>query len=167
MEDIDLTRTNYLRALDRERIAEERADRLMMEADTDALTGMLNARGLERRTKSRDWGWYVVADLNGFKAAQDAHKDGHAYGDRILLEFGEFLLTNTRQGDMRARDTITARLHGDEFAVWCETRTGAARIKDAIRAWRSADGNVSASAGMGLDIAGADAAMYLDKKRDA
>lgn len=163
----DLSRTRFIQALDRERIAEERIDELLMQADTDSLTGLLNRRGLDRRTRGRDWGFFVVADLDGFKSAQDVHPDGHTYGDRILLEFTDFLLTNTRRGDMRARDIMCSRTGGDEFTIWCETRVGAHRIKDMIRGWHSEDHQVTASAGIGKDTDAADAAMYLHKNREA
>lgn len=159
----NLTHTDYIDALEARRVAEEKADFYMMEADTDALTGLLNRRGLDRRTKGRDWGWFVCADLDGFKAAQDANPRGHTYGDEVLIEFADFLLMNTRQRDMRARDLLAARKGGDEFAIWCETRTGARRIKEAIRKWSSKDGKVRASAGLGDSIESADGACYSDK----
>lgn len=160
----ELENTAYLRLLDELRSEQQRADDLMMEADTDSLTGLLNVRGLERRTRSRDWGWYVTADLDGFKDAQDKHEAGHAYGDMILQEFAEFLLSNTRQGEDRARDVLHARTGGDEFTMWCETHKGAQRIRDLIREWQSTDGQVHASAGIGKDRQAADAALYIDKK---
>ena len=157
------TSTDYQRLTEAVVAAEDRADRLMMEADTDCLTGLLNRRGLERRTHGRDWGWFVVADLDGFKRAQDSH-GGHAYGDAILVEFAEFLLTNTRQREFPARDLLAARTGGDEFTIWTETRAGALRIKEAIREWTSKDGAVSASAGIGETTDAADAACYAAKK---
>jgi diguanylate cyclase (GGDEF)-like protein len=157
------TKTELLTALDALAKAEERADLLLMEADTDELTGLMNRRGLARRTGSRDWGWYVAADLDGFKVAQDADLRGHAYGDEVLIEFADFIMMNTRQRDMRARDLLAARTGGDEFTVWTETRAGARRIKEAIREWASKDGKVRASAGMGKDQESADGACYSDK----
>lgn len=159
----DLTRTTFMNLKESLREAEERADMHMMAADTCALTGLLNRRGLERRTKSRDWGWYVAADLDGFKAAQDQPGRGHAYGDNILVEFADFLMTNTRQRDMRARDLLAARTGGDEFTIWTETREGARRIKEAIREWTSKDGEVRASAGIGDTMESADGALYSNK----
>lgn len=159
----DLTKANYLRLIEALVAAEDRADQRMMEADTDELTRLLNRRGLERRTRSRDWGWYVVADLNGFKAAQDKPGRGHAYGDAVLVAFADFLHKNTRQDEDRVRDLLAARTGGDEFTVWTETRAGARRIKEAIRKWASDDGDVTASAGMGQTTDAADAACYLDK----
>lgn len=159
----DLTRTAYMNMKEALIAAEERADLHMMAADTCALTGLLNRRGLERRTKNRDWGWFVVADLDGFKGAQDQPGRGHAYGDAVLIEFADFLMMNTRQRDMRARDLLAARIGGDEFAIWTETRAGARRIKEAIREWTSKDAEVRASAGMGDSLETADGALYTNK----
>lgn len=132
-------------------------DRRRDEADRSDVTGLWNARGLRRRTQGRDWGWWVACDLNHFKAAQDTHEDGHAYGDRILVEFAKFLQDSSR------REDVVAHLHGDEFLVWCETRAGAVRLKEVVRAWASQDGRVTASAGVGDLPETADAAMYLTK----
>ena len=159
----DLSRTVFLKLTEARLAAEERADLLMMEADTCELTGLLNRRGLARRTQSRDWGWYVAADLDGFKAAQDQPGRGHAYGDDVLVEFADFLMMNTRQRDMRARDLLAARTGGDEFTIWTETRAGARRIKEAIREWSSKDGEVRASAGIGDSMETADGALYTNK----
>lgn len=109
--------------------------------------------------------FFVLCDLDGFKGAQDAHPHGHAHGDAILREFGEWLASNTRDGDDgRASDAVAYRVGGDEFAVWVETRAGARRIRDAVRNWRSnTDPAVSASAGMGPDKLTADANTYANK----
>ena len=159
----DLSRTTFMQMKEALIAAEERADLHMMAADTCALTGLLNRRGLTRRTQNRDWGWFVVADLDGFKAAQDQPERGHKYGDDVLIEFADFLMMNTRQRDMRARDLLAARIGGDEFAIWTETRAGARRIKEAIRKWSSKDGEVRASAGIGETIETADGALYSNK----
>lgn len=159
----ELTRTAFVQMKEALLAAEERADNHMMAADTDCLTGLLNRRGLQRRTLNRDWGFYVAADLNGFKVAQDGHPEGHEYGNRILVEFSDFIMDNTRQRDMRARDILASRTGGDEFTIWTETRAGARRIKHAIREWVSKDGKVTSSAGMGETASAADAACYLNK----
>lgn len=125
-------------------------DHLIMNGDIDGLTGFLNEQGLERRTKGRDWGWFVAADLD-------------APGDATLLEFARFLTENTRQRANRARDVLAARTGGDEFTVRTETRSGAERIVEAIRAWASKDGEVTSSAGMGNTIEHAVGALYSDK----
>lgn len=154
-----LTATALLRRIE---LLEADRDRWQELAETDALTGLPNRRALERRTHARD-GWFVLCDLNGFKAAQDAHLDGHAYGDDILREFGDFLDSSTRDGRGRAADRVSARVGGDEFVVWCATRHGARRIKERVRTWRSKDGKVGCAAGFGKTIEAADAAMYLSK----
>ena len=129
-------------------------------AYTDSLTGIHNRRYIEERTQGRG-GFFVVADLNGFKQAQDAHPEGHRYGDRVLVEFAEFLLQSTRQGT----DRIAARMGGDEFVVWCPSLEGAQRIYRLVQQWSSDDARVSASAGVGSTMTEADASLYLCKKR--
>tara|TARA_R110002167_G_C12707228_1_gene655101 strand:- start:12583 stop:13092 length:510 start_codon:yes stop_codon:yes gene_type:complete len=158
--------TNELGAtqlLDRIALLEARAEHWQHVAETDSLTELPNRRQLERRTDARD-GWFVMCDLAGFKNAQDTHPDGHSYGDRILQEFADFLEGSTRTGRGRSEDRVAARTGGDEFIVWCPSRHGARRIKQLVRAWVSGDGRVAARAGMGKDIASADAAMYISRE---
>ena len=84
---------------------------------TDVLTGVLNRRGWalaldreERRCRRHGLDAVVaVVDLDGLKAVNDA--DGHAAGDRRLVECAEAIASA-----VRAEDTV-ARLGGDEFAV--------------------------------------------------
>lgn len=140
--------------------AEDRADSYLQEADTDHLTGLYNKRGMDRRTRSREWGWHVVADLNKFKQAQDEHPDGHAFGDSLLKEFSDYV-----RGQIRHTDVL-GRTGGDEFTIWCETRAGAARISEIITSWVSDCGTVTASAGTGRSIDDADRAMYINKTTD-
>lgn len=160
----ELTATQYTRllqycAMQQETLdsTRDRLDHRRDEADRDLLTGLWNRRGLERRTKARDWGWWVAIDLNGFKAAQDEHDDGHAYGDRILVEFSAFV------SDITRRDDITGRVGGDEFLIWTETREAAMRIRDTIRWWKSRDDRVTASAGLGDIPETAETALYMYK----
>jgi len=162
--DEELTQTLFRSMRNRLRDAEDAKDAFMLQADTDKLTGLFNRRGFERRTEHRDWGWFLVADLDNFKPAQDAHPEGHVYGDRILREFADFLIANTRQGELRVSDMLIARTGGDEFTIWCETRAGARRIRGAIREWTSQDGRVRSSAGLGQDQAAADNACYMNKE---
>jgi diguanylate cyclase (GGDEF)-like protein len=162
-QDPDLTRTAYEHLTQRVAKLEEERDAMMLEADTDKLTGLFNLRGLERRTQGRDWGWYIQCDLNGFKSAQDTHADGHHYGNRILVEFAEFLLSISREDELRMRNIIVARTGGDEFTIWAETKKGATRIKDAVRAWQSRDELVDCSAGLGETREAADSTCYINK----
>lgn len=160
----DLNATLYLDMKARLALAEERNDMLLMEADTDALTGLLNARGLERRTRNTDWGWYIAIDLDGFKRAQDEDGRGHAWGDIILKEHADYLLGLVREREFRAGMVLVARTGGDEFTIWTETRSGAKRMRDRIREWTSEHGPVTASAGLGDSRETADGAMYLNKR---
>lgn len=167
----DLTRTALVRRVraledalerlrDQEKHSNYRIQTLERAAYHDALTGLPNRRALNDCLG----GWYVMADLNGFKRAQDAHPRGHAYGDDILIEFAEFLLGEIRSGHGRQEDRIAVRMGGDEFVVWCPNRPGALRIRNVIRTWVSSCGAVTAGAGMGRDLASADAALYINKK---
>lgn len=86
-------------------------------AHVDALTGLLNRRGLmsaSRRVLSHcdragDGGAVVLFDLDDFKSIND--EQGHAAGDAALMLFAGELRASTRQCD------VVGRLAGDEFAV--------------------------------------------------
>lgn len=158
MKEASLTSTVLLKRIE---VLEEALEEARNVAETDQLTGLPNRRALERRTHARD-GWFILADLNGFKRAQDAHPEGHAYGDRVLIEFAEFLDVSCRS---RFEDRVSSRLGGDEFVIWCPTRHGARMIKRRVRKWRSRDGRVGAAAGLGKTLEAADAAMYLNKNQ--
>ncbi|WP_217574632.1 GGDEF domain-containing protein [Mesorhizobium sp. GbtcB19] len=82
------------------------------EAQTDALTGLLNRRALfdlHGRTPVSAFTAVVVFDLDGFKAINDQF--GHAAGDEVLRVFAEVLSANLRPND------IAARMGGEEFAL--------------------------------------------------
>lgn len=95
-------------------IDEERRRRLesQQEADTDALTGLLNRRGLLRRlAEGGEAGsrGVLAIDLDRFKHVNDVH--GHAAGDAVLVECARRLRLATRRGD------LLTRIGGDEFVV--------------------------------------------------
>ena len=85
----------------------------------DPLTGLWNRRYFEDRlqeelSRSRRAGpqrrfSLMAIDLDDFKAVNDAH--GHAGGDAVLKEVGEFLIAHLRNHD------IACRTGGDEFTV--------------------------------------------------
>lgn len=99
------------------------ADRMQLEAETqrrlaqtDALTGLPNRRGLHGHLEAalggsrpgRMTGLYLL-DLDGFKPVNDRY--GHDVGDALLVAVGERLRSLLRNGD------AVARLGGDEFVV--------------------------------------------------
>ena len=93
-------------------------NRLLEElALTDPLTGLPNRRAIE------DWAvrqlrgaarhgfpfWVVMADLDSFKAVNDAY--GHEAGDVVLRRFADLLRSNTRSSN------ICGRIGGEEFVI--------------------------------------------------
>jgi diguanylate cyclase (GGDEF)-like protein/PAS domain S-box-containing protein len=93
-------------------------DRLMHQADHDALTGLPNRLSLmrridelldEREPDEDVASALLLIDLDDFKVINDSH--GHPAGDRVLEVIGRRL-----EGGVRESDTV-ARLGGDEFAV--------------------------------------------------
>ena len=93
------------------------SDRLRHEAHTDSLTGLLNRKGLlqaaERAFSLADRTGIPLTiglvDLDDFKQVND--RDGHAAGDRLLVD-----TARTWSGELQPGD-IFARLGGDEFLV--------------------------------------------------
>jgi diguanylate cyclase (GGDEF)-like protein len=98
----------------------------------DPLTGLTNRRGfeqqLEMRVQSGKPFSLLVADLNGFKAANDRY--GHVAGDEILRRFAAELKAQFLPQDM------VARWGGDEFVgiVPGPENEGASRA-DRVRNW--------------------------------
>jgi len=84
-----------------------------LQASTDGLTGLMNRRSFENRLRAlraEGAGFaFVMADLDHFKALNDAH--GHEAGDRALRIFAE-----TLRQELRA-DDLACRYGGEEFAV--------------------------------------------------
>jgi diguanylate cyclase (GGDEF)-like protein len=83
----------------------------------DALTGLLNRRGLcdvaalevARAGRSGEPFTLLYLDIDGFKAVNDS--DGHLAGDRLLSEVGRAIEAHVRRSD------TAARIGGDEFVV--------------------------------------------------
>ncbi|HXA27132.1 MAG TPA: GGDEF domain-containing protein [Candidatus Angelobacter sp.] len=83
-------------------------------ARTDALTGLLNRRGLTEELLELGRRWtlgVMMADVDGFKKINDRH--GHTVGDAALQQVGTRLRHAVRQRD------LVARWGGDEFLVVC------------------------------------------------
>jgi len=149
----------------------------------DPLTGLWNRRYFEDRlqeelSRSRRAGpqrrfSLMAIDLDDFKHVNDVH--GHAAGDLVLKEAGEFLIAHLRNHD------IACRTGGDEFSVILPDLSAAdcGSLVERLRAAReSANRNQSIpvalsfgtaswpEAGDAMDelLARADEAMYADKR---
>lgn len=84
--------------------------RLVLEAQTDVLTGLANRRSLEAGLAQLQPGDAVaLVDLDNFKNVND--RLGHDAGDQVLAEFGRVLHQVCRDVD------VTLRYGGDEFLV--------------------------------------------------
>ncbi|GAB5428651.1 MAG: GGDEF domain-containing protein [Devosia indica] len=106
------------------------ARRHRMEANTDALTGVLNRRALFRRfsEEAPATGLAVIMfDLDHFKQIND-HL-GHAHGDMVLMRFADILRDELRHSD------IIARLGGEEFCAILpgRDRDSAGQVAERIR----------------------------------
>lgn len=96
----------------------------------DSLTGLLNKTGFEREVisalsmarRAKSCLCIGVFDLDGFKQFND--KKGHKEGDRVLANFADVLIKNTRLGD------VLSRWGGDEFVIALQF----AELSDAINA---------------------------------
>ena len=90
---------------------------LTTQAQTDALTGTANRRGLTQylaevhsRAQQGGHGYVVLmVDIDHFKAVNDQH--GHAEGDKVLKRVAQNLRDGLRIGD------VVARWGGEEFCV--------------------------------------------------
>ena len=177
----DLERLTRENASLRREIARLEVYRAM--AFRDPLTGLWNRRYFEDRlqeelSRSRRAGpqrrfSLMAIDLNDFKRVNDVH--GHAAGDLILKEVGEFLIAHLRNHD------IACRMGGDEFSVILPDLSVAdcGSLVERLRAARTSANLGQAipvalsfgtaswpEAGDTLDelLARADEAMYADKR---
>lgn len=89
------------------------------QAERDALTGLLNRRGVEkvyaaaaRESRESAGLCLLMFDLDGFKAVNDTH--GHEAGDELLK------LVACRVESIVRRSDKVARIGGDEFVVLLE-----------------------------------------------
>ena len=102
---------------------------LSRQAQTDALTGLANRRGLTGRLEAelvhaQENGKsvsFVLADVDDFKLINDTH--GHQTGDVVLRSVAKALTGSVRELD------LVARYGGEEFAVVLS----GARLPDAVR----------------------------------
>ncbi|MCB9740718.1 MAG: GGDEF domain-containing protein [Deltaproteobacteria bacterium] len=101
-------------------------------AERDALTGLLNRRGMHARLRSGQAMTAMLIDVDHFKQINDRH--GHAVGDRVLRAVASAMATACRAGD------TVARVGGDEMMVVVPgvdpvaSRDLAIRLRDAVGA---------------------------------
>ncbi|MBB1487155.1 sensor domain-containing diguanylate cyclase [Oceanospirillum sediminis] len=96
---------------------EQLNEQLMLQASTDALTGLYNRRFLTQRfeeeferAKRKDIPLsMVILDLDHFKQINDTY--GHSTGDQVLKQVGSYLKSMSRKYD------VAARYGGEEFCV--------------------------------------------------
>ena len=92
-------------------------EQVLIEADTDKLTGLANRRSLDEfldalvtifpeENKSFS---LIIADVDHFKYYNDTH--GHQMGDLVLVRIASILKNSIRRGD------LAARFGGEEFVV--------------------------------------------------
>jgi diguanylate cyclase (GGDEF)-like protein len=136
--------------------------RLEHSSDHDALTGLLNRRGMERilqresaRHERFGQGYaLLMLDIDHFKAVNDRH--GHAAGDAVLAGVSKALLLASREVDR------IGRIGGEEFCVLLPStdldgaEQVARRMLDAVRALRVAvDGaELAVTVSIGVGVAG-------------
>jgi diguanylate cyclase (GGDEF)-like protein/PAS domain S-box-containing protein len=96
---------------------EKLRDKLREETIRDPLTNLYNRRHLHEmllhtlpRVLERNWKLSLaILDIDYFKQTNDTY--GHYIGDEVLVNFGDFLLKNTRHND------TVCRFGGEEFMV--------------------------------------------------
>jgi diguanylate cyclase (GGDEF)-like protein len=89
-------------------------------AEQDALTGLLNRRGLQNKLVQATSGrtrHVFLLDVDHFKRINDQH--GHAAGDAVLKELGRRFSALTQTEPM-AGNCLMARIGGEEFVLVCE-----------------------------------------------
>lgn len=151
--------TRALRALRSTLDRIERQDHLLLQARTDALTGLLNRRAIDERVGvelarlGRNGGVLslMLLDLDGFKSVND--NLGHQAGDALLQDVAATILKIARSTD------DAGRLGGDEFAILLpgSGADGAKVAADRLcRAVRSMSVPISASVGLATMLTGDD-----------
>ena len=147
--------------------------RLLAQATSDPLTGLLNHRAFQERIESevgraQRYGRplaLVLLDLDYFKCINDAY--GHQAGDASLMQAARLLAAGARAGD------VLGRIGGDEFALLLPETTAEDALKVAERAatdFRAAPVGVAAhltmSAGI-CDLAHANGSRELQQLADS
>jgi len=101
-------------------------------AAVDALTGLYNRHGVEKRLEDRIAATrpfcLVMLDLNGFKQVNDTY--GHLAGDDVLKQFAGELRSASRSTD------VVGRWGGDEFIVLLDAGLAEAKVHiERVQKW--------------------------------
>lgn len=116
---------------------------------TDDLTGLGNRRRANSLLDSMQPGdSLVLLDLDHFKLVNDTQ--GHAAGDRVLMELGAYLMASVRDAD------CVARFGGEEFLILLRSSGTSAQgiVGRLLEGWRASGCGVSLSAGVAIHVEG-------------
>jgi diguanylate cyclase (GGDEF)-like protein len=121
-EALDILRASQNRRDTLEKEREVLSAQLKRQAETDALTGLLNRRALDRIGQGAVESWpapsleagLILFDIDHFKAVNDLH--GHVAGDLVLREVAKLTRDSLRGTD------VVARYGGEEFAILVPNR---------------------------------------------
>jgi diguanylate cyclase (GGDEF)-like protein len=123
-----------------------------LQAETDALTGLLNRRSLAAKCgglfNSTTPCAVAVCDLDHFKRLNDTH--GHDAGDRALRLFAQVMRQSVRPSD------IVGRYGGEEFVIVLPGATAEQasiameRVRESLRHALSSNGAVFFTASIGI-----------------
>lgn len=126
-----LTRTDITEMFLEEQAKNERLTAALYDAQHDALTGLLNQKGIEatvldslERLQGKQAAFLFI-DVDNFKMVNDTL--GHQEGDRLL----RFLSDSIRE--IAGRDGIAGRIGGDEFLLYLPDFSSTEQVMDHAR----------------------------------
>lgn len=120
----------YAKNIQAEKDAEQK---LITEADTDAMTGLYNNRStqrmidkiIEQSSRNTDFHALLLLDIDNFKNVNDTL--GHSIGDEILKSIAGIIKSCFRERD------VVSRIGGDEFLVFMKSCRSAETAKRRAR----------------------------------
>ena len=125
--------------------------RLIRQADSDPLTGLLNRGAMEREIKAFLAGEGVrgnhalfMLDFDNFKSVNDTL--GHAKGDQLLTQFANGMRRLFRAGD------FLSRIGGDEYMIFIKFAQDDQMILDKAEALRDEMAQLSRKIGIPVSI---------------
>ena len=128
-------------------------ERLRLQANTDALTGLYNRKALQEMAQSlaeeyEHFSALFFVDVDEFKAINDAF--GHEYGDEVLNQIAQGLRSVVRKTD------AVGRIGGDEFVIlWsgnCQRRDLEKKAREICTLFRRADRRLKDGKAIGLSV---------------